>query len=1297
MDSISYRASSFIEIKAFLNSMKSVNISEINMETHYLSKTGNIILDTFQENGFFSVARVRTIDSGIVLVKYPQKTLPFRTARKKLMHENRILKLIVANSTVKVIAYEESQDSVCLAMEDHASILIDAFFKKIDANIKKEISIFIGIVKAISDIHNLRIIHNALQPANILIDEKSGQIKIANFENASLVPYLKRHLSSKEFRESSGLYTSPEQTGMTNRSIDHRSDFYALGTVFYEILCGRLPYSNTNPLGILHAIVHDIPESPHAVNPDIPPELSATVMKLLEKKAEDRYQSCTGIIHDLELCAKALDNRENINTFIPGEKDLGSMFYVPEKLYGRNSQINILASAYVKAGMLNEKPILAFVSGPPGIGKSSLIQEFRKSVAEQKGYFISGKYDQFRRSAPYSAVISAFRNLVDLLITDTDAPHGVWGERIRESLGDNTSIITEIIPCLERITGPIPPVAPLSPSETEIRFSYVFQKFISLFANENAPLVLALEDLQWADGPSIDWLRSILRNPELTNFMFIGSFREDEIGESHQFEQFFDSLTDESGMLHIRLGPLRLEDIDELISDTLHTVREGTKSLAEIVISKTGGNAFFVNEYVKALSHGKLFGNFVTDNVIEFIAGKIRTLPKETQELLRIASCAGIIIFMDTFSIVVKKDADEIIEILKPAIDEGLVIKLESDLMFSHDRIRKAIYGTIEEGEKEKNHYDLGMALLSTTGENEIEDRIFPIVHQLNMAKRLIKEPAERIELATLNLRAGLKSKNSIAYDPALVFFYTANDLLPADAWISQFDLKLSLLIETCEVEYLTGNLDKAESSFHEVIDNARDRLDKARVYKAQIPLNTMIGRPGFALAQGRKACSLLGMKFPGRVSQAHIMSELVKALLFLKLRKLESCSNLQAMTDPVLLSTAELFMNITLPAYISSPDTVPYLIIKLFNFSVNRGNSPYSGYAYAGLGVILANVLGDITTGYALGKFAFELGAKIDSRLVRCKVNFLFGNLINHWKRPLREDIPILDEGMIKGFENGDITFASFCANHSLAHSIFCAESLDSVKAKGKRLLDTMRRFREIESIRAFFIFYQCAINLSDASPGKCFSIDGEFFREKATFEEWTSARNLTDLGFYSVLKQMLTYLAGDFESCIGISEDGKKYLGSILGMPYVREHYYYHTLALIAKHLRNGEYIKKKTMKIIEGNLGKIRKWAAHCPENSLHKQLFIEAELSALNPAVENTLTAYDKAIDTARRNGFVNECALISERAANFCYGKRMKRKGDAFMINAFDDYAAWGARGKCEVIKLKFPELFHDRG
>jgi predicted ATPase len=1256
---------------------------------------GFIIKELLSEDKSYLVFRgfVDDDNKNIVRLKVPKKNEHETCNRNEIEHEYNLLANLVSPSVSQAMFYVDNDKIKVLVLEDHTSIPIYTYLGKIKGNISEIFPILIEIVHALSYIHNARIIHNSIQPSNIHIDEKTGKIKISDFQNASRVPYTNKHFIFHGLEDKSAVYISPEQTGMMNRSVDYRTDYYSLGIVFYEMLTGRLPFGYDNPIEIAHAHIAEKPESLHYINPDIPLALSDIVLKLLEKKAEDRYQSCSGIINDLEMCANIIAKNDRNTTFVLGEKDIGNLFYIPEKLYGRDSEMEKMMQAYEKENIAGAKPILLFISGTPGIGKSSLIQEFRSCLIGRKVFFISGKYDQFRRSAPYSAVISAFRNLVDLMLADRDTLPEAWGSMIKQTLGSNTGVVTDVIPCLERVTGPISPPLSLSPSETEIRFSYVFQNFLQLFAKNERPLVFVLEDLQWVDESSVHWLEIVLKNPELTNFLFIGSFRKDEIDDDHTLYHLFSSI-DEQGFkrIDIELGQLSPENIDQLLSETLHTKREETKSLAEMVNSRTAGNPFFVNEFVKSLSLGRLYGSLVTDNVVDFVAGKILALPKETQDLLRVASCAGILIFFDTLSLVCNKNTDKLIDILKPAIDEGLVLKLESGAMFGHDRVREAVYRMLDEEEKIENHYRLGKALLDITNDSQIEDRIFPIVHQLNIARKKIQEPDQRIQLARLNFIAGFKSKNSTAYEPALKFFRIACELLPANSWTSQFELTLSLVIETCEVEYLTGNYKKAEESFNDVIRNARDNLDIVRVYKAQIPLNTAIGKANYAMEQGRKACSLLKIRIPSKVTQFHVMIELAKALFRLKKRDINSLVDLPDITDQRSLVVSELLMNMTLPAYISFPDSVPYLMIKLFNSSLQKGNSPYSAYAYASFSLILVCVLGNIESGFALGKFAFELGKKNEMKIVRCKASFIFGNLINHWKKPLHEDIPILEEGAVAGLESGDITFASFCVNHNMAHSIFCGENLSKAKDKGERLLKTMKRFKQIDSIYAFYLFYQCIINLQETDKWTSFSINGEYFHEESITGEWIRAGNQTDLGFYHVIRQFLSYLAGDYETCIQFSIEGKKYLGNMLGMLYVKESYYYHALAMLAVSAHAEKSKKKEYKARIGKNLEMVRKWALSCPENCRHKYLFVKAEFAAVYDTAANITALFDEAIEAAHKNCFINEEALICERAADYCYNSSNYVAGDKYLQQAYDSYRLWGAKAKCMILKQRHPGI-----
>ena len=493
-------------------------------------------------------------------------------------------------------------------------------------------------------------------------------------------------------------------------------------------------------------------------------------------------------------------------------------------------------------------------------------------------------------------------------------------------------------------------------------------------------------------------------------------------------------------------------------------------------------------------------------------------------------------------------------------------------------------------------------------------------------------------------------------------------------------------------MEYLVGNHDLAEKHFNEVLNKAKNPLDKAKIYGIQIPLNTVKNEMELAMTQGRKALALLGIRLPKKGNPLFVVRELIKTNRLLGKREIESLVDLPELTDLKKITITKLLMQMTVPAYISFPDYLPILILKLLNYALKNGNSVYSVYAYVSYSVILSSFLGKIENGYRFGELALKLVEKYDAKIVKCKALFIFGNLVRHWKKPMRENMRFLEEGYKAGFESGDLPFASYCINHNMSHSIFSGENLEVAKEKGVLYYDTIKKFKQIDAVYAFLLFYQFAVNLSGMNQDKT-GIKGQFFNEKVTIPEWIEIKNWTDMGFYTVCMLFINYLYGDYKACLRYAEEGTKYLSSMMGMIYVKEYYYYYSLALLAELDRVNKNDRKKYLKIIHGNYQKLKKWADLAPENCLHKCLFIEAELSAHFGTFQNTASLYDQAIETAQKNGYINEVAIILEHAALFFQSLGRDRIAIAYLKEAYSAYQNWGANNKLQDLYEKYPNLF----
>ncbi len=1242
-----------------------------------------------------------------VVVKFHKSERPARREIEKLEHEYDLMKSLAIPGMIKVYACENFGNTKAFVMEDFSGVSLDKFLKMRKLALSEFLSIAIDIISALEQVHAARIVHKDIKPHNILIDEKTLKIKLIDFGIAGQL--------GREYRQSVGIdklegtlaYMAPEQTGRINRPIDFRSDYYSLGVTFYEMLTGNPPFTSSDPMEIIHAHLARMPVNPSERNPDVPETISDIILKLLSKNAEDRYRSAAGLKSDLAECLDQLKKNRAIKRFPLGENDVITAFCLPEKIYGREKEVKIFSAEAARIFEANAEPVLIFLSGPPGIGKSYLINEMRRSLIEKKCYFIGGKYEQLQRAAPFSAIIDAFKDLMDQILGESEPAIEVWKKKIVNALGDNASLVTEVIPQLKLIIGDQPPVEQLPPAESENRFAYVFQNFTKVFASAKRPLVFSLDDMQWADNASLKWLQIIFMNTELKNMLFIGSYMDGEITPSNPFSLFLDNIHEKNlKRIDIVLSPLEVPAIAHILADAMRSDPDDTRRLAEVIKHKTEGNPFFINEFMKYLDEERLIRYdqkrwhwdiekikqaHTTDNVVEFMAKKILKLPARTRIAMKVASCAGMTFYFDTLGAVLELTEETLIRLLAPVILEGMVLKFENMAKFAHSRVREAVYAMLSPEEKIKYHYQLGRSLLLITPPELLDDRIFSIVQQMNYAIAKIANPKERQDLALLNLRAGMKAKLATAYESASTFFKAGIELLPPDAWNICYDAALSLYTESGVVEYILGNHADAEGFFQAVLKFAKNPLDKINVFSVQIPLNTVKNNMDLAVKQGRMALQLLGMKTPKKGNVLLVLAEVLKAKRLLGKKNVEDLLALPDITDPLKLAISRLLMQLMLPAFISFPDYFPVIALKLVNYSLKHGNSPYSLFAFTVYGLMLCGPLGDIELGYKYGRFARALVEKFNAKTVRCKVDFIFGNMINHWKRPMREDIPLLEEGYVAGFEAGDLSFASYCINHNMAHSIWSGENLEIAIDKGRQYLEIMKKFNQIDAIFAFHMFYQFAHDLSRAQHS--FLIKGDLFDEEKMIPDWIEKKNYSDMGFYSICKQFVHYLFGDYKNSLKYAHEMQKYISSLLGMIFVVESNYYHSLACLGDFDSVGMKERTKYLVTVRRNQKQMKKWANHCPENCLHKYLFVEAELSSKSGDIGSTMKIFDDAIDAARKNGFVNEEAIILEHAALFYNACGRERISDAYLKESFLAYYSWGAMGKIAAMQAEHPEIY----
>ncbi|MCB1193105.1 MAG: AAA family ATPase [Leptospiraceae bacterium] len=1247
-------------------------------------------------------------DGKKVIIKQPTNEYPTLEELKRIRTEYAILQKFNVPGITKAIAIEKYKNTLLLIFEDIQGESLDSLLKTKGVLIVKDfLFIAIQITKAIAGVHETHVIHKDIKPHNIVYNAESSKLEIIDFGSASLLSKETPSIIMANFIEGTLAYISPEQTGRMNRLLDYRTDYYSLGVTLYQLITGKLPFESNDTLELIHSHIAIVPESPE--NLGIPKAISEIILKLMSKNAEDRYQSAVGILYDLEWCLKNVKSLGAI-PFTPGLKDVSLQFQIPEKLYGREDEIQNLIVTFqtiidAEEGKRNLQ--LMLVAGHPGVGKSTLINEINKPIVEYNGYFVSGKYDQYRRNTPYSAIIQAFQELTNQILTETKETIAQWKTKLSKTLGTNGQVIVDVIPGVELIIGKQPAVPTLAPTEHQNRFNIVFRNFIKLLATKEHPLVLFLDDLQWADTPSIHLLKEIYISKDIHHLFLIFAYRDNEVDSTHPFYLMLEDLK-KQGFTYkeIYLKPLAVEYVNSLVADALHSDYKHTEGLAKILTNKTGGNPFFVNEFLKTLhkesliyyengwkwDEKKIQEVKITDNVVELMADKISNLSEASREVMKYASCIGSKFYLDILSLITNKSGEELFDSLKEVVKEGMILMSKEYARFIHDRVREATYSLLSEDEKTTNHYQIGKILLENTPEDKLEDQIFVIVGQLNSGKKLIQMEEEKLHLAKLNLLAGKKAKESTAYDGALTFLNVGAELLSEDKWKTRYNLTFEIYHELSECEYLATNFENADKLYETILQNATSLMDKVKIYNIQLRQKASEFKPDEAFQVGFAALNQLGIETPtdsGSI-QAAFMQQLGEYQELLGTKPIPSLYNMQDMTNENMLEAISLVTNLGDIAIAMKGEMLPLMSIMGVNLSLKYGNVEVSPISYVMMGVITNLVFKDYKKGYELGQLAIRISQeKFPSDLILGKVYAFYGWNINHYIHHLREDLNIAQKGYDTTMANSDLVYAGYFILMFLKVSFCAGIHLDEVIGYGERNLSFATKYK-VAFVTAMAL---PTIMLALALQGKTenpLSFNNEAFNEERYIQE-----NLAfgqPMAYFYLRKYQLYIYYGEYKKCLEVYPDMEKFYPAIpQHIAYVEVRFCY-ALSLIALMSKFNEEEKAKYGPKFKESYDLFELWSEHCEDNFKHKYLLIKAEKTRIEGNDSKAMQFYSEAVQLAKKYEYTNDVAFTNELAAKFFLVQGMDQVAAVFLREAHYYYRHWGAEAKVKQLEEQYPDL-----
>lgn len=1282
----------------------------------------------------------RNRDHQPVILKILKPDHPRIAEQTRYRQEYEIISHFKIKEAITAYGLETYRNCPVLVLEDFGGVSLHNWRREWNSVapdtslISQFISLAEKIAVGLSHIHAAGIIHKNINPSNIVFNPKSGVLKIIDFGAATTLTRETPTISTAQVQmmEGSLAYMSPEQTGRMNRTVDYRTDFYSLGVTFYEMLTGQLPFEITDVMELVHCHMAKKPIAPHVLNPTIPLTLSNLVLKLLAKAPEDRYQSANGLKYDLDLCLKYWQANRDIPDFTLGQHDRINRFAIPEKLYGRATEVKSLLAAFDRVADGGTE--LMLVTGFSGIGKTAVVNEVYKPIVRQLGYFIKGKFDQFNRNVPFSGFVQALRDLVGQLLLineDKSQQQNDWQSKILAVLGESGQVIIDVIPELEWLIGTQPSVPELFGDAAQNRFNLLFKNFIGTFAAAEHPLVIFLDDMQWADLASLKLMQLLMNGAHTNYLLLLCAYRDNEVHPAHPLMLTLDEIRKSGEMLNtITLAPLSESDINHLVADTLGCSSPKALPLTKSVYQIARGNPFFNNQFLKSLFEERMVvfneeGGYwqydiaqvnalpFTDDVVEFMAVQLQKLPKETLDVLKLAACIGSSFDLERLAVVYQQPQSKTAADLWPALQAGLILPqgevytlfqdsldkepapVDADMQipsyrFLHDRVQQAAYSLIPEMDRPALHLNIGQLLLDKFSGQELDEKLFEIVSHLNAGLFLINDPSKRDAVAQLNLQAGRKAKAATAYPAAMNYLSTGVSLLSSDCWHSSYPLTLSFHNELAEVNYLMNNYDQMKQWIEVVLEKANSLLDKVKVYEIQIQFHVANNQPKEAMNLGLRILEELGTTFPEQPGPAEIGNAFQNVQLALADKPIMDLLNLPSMTDPVSLSTMQLTLSIGAPVYLVTPALFPILIARQAVLSIKHGNTAISAYTYASYGMLLCSV-GDITNGYEFGRLALNLLQQLNAKGIHARTSFMFYAFVHHWKSPISETIQPLLHAYHVGLETGDLEFGAYCAAHHLTNAFFCGQELGSLAGEIVTLRMAVGSHHQEIAYNYCSTCLQTVYNLMGRTSDPC-SLIGEACDESKMLPQYQETGEISGLHNLIIQKLMLCYIFGNYEQAVEQAEQSEKYVSGVPGVIAVVLHHFYDSLAWLAIYNKSDPEIQAGIVKRVEQNQEKLQHWGGESPRNYQHKYALVEAERCRIMGEPSAAMDWYDQAIAGAKENGYVQEEALANELSARFYLSRGKDKVARAYLHDAHAGYSRWGATAKVSQLEEEYARI-----
>jgi predicted ATPase/anti-anti-sigma regulatory factor/tRNA A-37 threonylcarbamoyl transferase component Bud32 len=1289
------------------------------------------ILQTVHESSNSIIYRARHTTNGTsVILKAPAPKEPSTRDIARIIHQYELMKDVRLQGITNIFEMHHTDKSAFLVIEDFEGEALQESLLKKRFTIQEFLKIGITVADALAELHAAGVLHRDIKPHNILIQRESGQIKITDFGTAIPVQkHNQQRLASNQRLDGTLAYMSPEQTDRINRAVDHRSDLYSLGVTLYQILTGVRPFQSNEALELIHNHIARKPTHPQELDPSIPTVIADIVMKLLEKDPEDRYQGAKALKADLQLCLEQLNQNGRIEPFPLGRHGLGEAFHIPQKLYGREKELEVLLQAFERASL--ESPELLLISGYSGVGKSALVRESQQSIAQSYGYFSSGKFDQYKRDIPFNALLQAIEGLLGQILQEPTERRSELAARIKEHLGPSQASLVEIFPKLSELFE-----AELVEEQSGVQVSQtplpqLLELLLAALARPEQPIVLFLDDLQWADLASLQFLQGFLKS-QIKHMLLLGAYRDNEVTANHPLSLTIEVVAAEEGRFHkLELPALLSKDVSHLISDVCQADQSTLQPLVDTVYNKTMGNPFFINQFLTSLYQERLLffesesqrwqwdirqieERYATANVIEFMTDKLKKLPATTQLALTYAACIGNRFEAQLLAKVRQQPLSETLKELEPAISEGLIMPLNTDFMllksyaqsmaddansgelnsecrFLHDRIQHAAYSLMNDRAKSEIHIAIGQQLVKDLALEEQNEQIFAIVNQINLGLPSIeqKDNASRRQFAELNLKAGKQARGSAAYSSAMRYLGVSHQLLPADAWESDFELSKEVYSQLIYCETMLHNLDSAESYLHEMLNHLPEAHQRAVAYVELIDAYYSIHANQRAIDFGLKALASFGLHFPSDEAEqaALVVPSFERLREALNGRAIIELKDLPAATDQTQMALMQMMLTLGTVSYALAPMLFQLLSVESILINIKYGHNNVSAYAYNCYGIMLLGAFNDRKSANEYVQLALALNEKFPDPTYSGRIKVSAFGMLSHWFMPLPDAAESLRDAIDECLRTEDRLYTLFGIWYLIGLNFMLGRELQSSLNDMYRYFDFIYHSQN-STIQDNAFMLRHTIFALQGKTSNTANLNNEQFNEERFLEQEQAPHVIYIYHSYSAT---MHFWLENYQDAYRHSLATNPYQPAMVGQAWPMEVMFMRGIASCQLYDQANPQERATYLRQAEADVNALRDVLADYPETYLAKERLLSAEIARIQGDFLKADECYVAALEAAQQQSYLHIVALSNELLAKFYATRKHQRLLTVYINDAYVAYLKWGANAKAQRVLEAYSE------